>query len=84
MFSHTLKSASTLVCCNTTPIFCFACSGWRVTSNPATSICPWVGLVKVVSIRIVVDLPAPLGPSKPNISPGWIVNDKSLTTGVLL
>jgi hypothetical protein len=29
--------------------------------------------------RMVVDLPAPLGPRKPVTRPGWAVNDTSLT-----
>ena len=32
--------------------------------------CPAVMVIKVVSIRTVVDLPAPFGPRKPNTSPG--------------
>ncbi len=37
--------------------------------KPATMADPLVGSRTVLSIRIVVDLPAPLGPSKPKISP---------------
>ncbi len=40
------------------------------TSNPATVAEPAVGSASVQSILIVVDLPAPLGPRKPKISPG--------------
>src|SRR5271157_81220 len=36
---------------------------------------PDVGRSKPHSIRIVVDLPAPLGPRKPNISPGCASNE---------
>ena len=36
---------------------------------PNTVTVPDSGLSSVVSIRIVVVLPAPLGPSNPNVSP---------------
>ena len=39
------------------------------TSCPATSASPEVGLASVQSMLIVVVLPAPLGPRKPNTSP---------------
>src|SRR5918998_5677904 len=42
-------------------------------SWPATRAVPLVGGKSVVSIRTVVDLPAPLGPRKPSISPGSTV-----------
>ena len=38
-------------------------------SNPSTAISPDVGLRRVVSILSVVVLPAPFGPSNPNIDP---------------
>ena len=44
-------------------------SAFRLTSNPATEPDPLVGERIPHSIRIVVDLPAPLGPRKPKISP---------------
>jgi len=44
-------------------------SGLRATSMPATSARPAVGRKSPQSIRINVDLPAPLGPRKPMISP---------------
>src|SRR5262249_3978593 len=40
-----------------------------VTSWPAAHAGPEVGRASVHSILIVVDLPAPLGPRKPNVSP---------------
>src|SRR5690606_126830 len=40
---------------------------------------PEVGARKPVSIFMVVDLPAPLGPRKPSTSPGWTWNDRSST-----
>src|ERR1035438_5085381 len=44
-------------------------SGSVRTSNPATVPVPPVGDRIPVSMRIVVDLPAPFGPRKPKISP---------------
>src|SRR5450759_3166094 len=44
-------------------------SAWVRTSNPATVPVPPVGAKIPVSMRIVVDLPAPFGPRKPKISP---------------
>ena len=41
----------------------------RTTSCPATLACPAVGLASVHKILMVVDLPAPFGPRKPNVSP---------------
>src|SRR5579859_2812748 len=42
---------------------------WRCTSKPATRAAPLVGSSRVHNMRMVVDLPAPLGPSRPNTSP---------------
>ena len=46
-----------------------AASGSRATSTPATRAVPEVIDSSVVSMRIMVDLPAPFGPRKPKISP---------------
>ena len=54
-----------------------------ITSNPLTNILPEVRFISPVSIPIVVVLPAPFGPSKPAISPFWILRLKSRTTGFL-
>lgn len=40
------------------------------TSKPATRAVPPAGRTRVHSIEMVVDLPAPLGPRKPKVSPG--------------
>src|ERR1039457_6298515 len=45
------------------------CAGDFMMSKPATLAVPEVGSSNVVSILIVVLLPAPLGPSRPKISP---------------
>jgi hypothetical protein len=42
----------------------------RVVSSPNTPALPVAGLSSVVRMRMVVVLPAPLGPSRPNTSPG--------------
>ncbi len=42
---------------------------------PFTSAVPSVGCRYVVRIFIVVDLPAPLGPSKPTTSPCFTSNE---------
>src|SRR4051794_8841584 len=47
----------------------FTPSGSRVTSTPPTVAAPAVGFSNPHSMRIVVDLPAPLLPRKPKISP---------------
>src|SRR6202162_4438044 len=43
---------------------------WWTTCKPATRAVPELGSRRVISILIVVVLPAPLGPSSPNSSPG--------------
>ena len=55
--------------CGTTPISCLATAGWATTSMPFTKARPAVGMTRVVSMLAVVVLPAPLGPSRPKISP---------------
>src|SRR5580704_5579888 len=54
--------------------FCLVCG-----SSPSSSIEPLVGLSSVVSILIVVVLPAPFGPRKAKISPSATSNDTSST-----
>ena len=46
-------------------------------SQPATVTRPDEAVVKPATIRMVVVLPAPLGPRKPTISPFPTVNDRS-------
>src|SRR5271156_6476562 len=45
-------------------------SGWVATSNPPTVARPEGGGRRPQRMRMVVDLPAPLGPRNPKISPG--------------
>ena len=47
------------------------------TSKPSTRTVPLVAGMKPVMMRIVVVLPAPLGPRKPRICPGSAVNETS-------
>src|SRR6266542_1374185 len=49
------------------------------TSAPATRALPPDGGKSVVSMRMSVDLPAPLGPSMPKISPSPTVNEMPST-----
>src|SRR6185503_1657690 len=49
------------------------------TSKPASFAEPLVGAMKHVRMRIVVDLPAPLGPRNPTICPFATVNERSST-----
>ena len=44
--------------------------GLRAVLMPNTVALPSAGLSSVVSMRIVVVLPAPFGPSSPKVSPG--------------
>ena len=54
------------------------------TSKPATRAVPAVGFGRVQRILIVVDLPAPFGPRKPNISPGLDAQVDALTASTTL
>ena len=53
----------------------------RTTSKPTSSARPALGRSKPQSIRITVDLPEPLGPRKPKISPASI-SKLTLSTAV--
>ena len=64
-FSDTVIARSSVLVCGTTPITCLASAGLRMMSTPPTSADPLVGVTRVVSMPMVVDLPAPLGPRKP-------------------
>src|SRR5215468_10272433 len=46
-------------------------------------IFPEVGGMKPVTMRMVVDLPAPFGPRKPNTSPRSTVNETSFTASLV-
>ena len=57
-------------------------SGSLSTSCPATRAVPLVGRLRVVIIRTVVVLPAPLGPSSPSTEPSGTTNETSSTASV--
>ena len=68
-FCSTVSVVSRLSSWGTTPISAratFDCSG---SVKPSTSIVPASAMTWAVSIFIVVDLPAPLGPSRPTHVP---------------
>ncbi len=46
---------------------------------PNTLISPEVGVIKPITIRNVVVLPAPFGPSRPSTMPGSTSNETSVT-----
>src|SRR5215469_13701959 len=54
----------------TTPIWRFTSTGFLSRSRPRISMLPDVGASSPVSILMVVDFPAPLGPRKPKNCPG--------------
>src|SRR6056300_1172473 len=61
------------------PINDFAFFGSSIISNGPIFTEPSVGAKFPVNIRMVVDLPAPLGPRKPNTSPRFKLNVTSFT-----
>src|SRR6266481_6101567 len=79
MFSRAVSSGSEVSACGMTPMECRTPSASVTTSCPLTLAVPEVGGVSVVIIRISVVLPAPLGPSKPKISPVGTVKLTSFT-----
>ena len=64
-FSATVSCMSSVLFWVTTPILRFTPTGSATTSRPATQARPPVGRTRVVSMPMVVDLPAPFGPSSP-------------------
>ncbi len=62
------------------PISCRAREEWVTTSYPLIVAVPAVGWSTVLRMRRAVVLPAPLGPSRPTISPLLTASDTSLTT----
>src|ERR1700691_939965 len=68
-FSSTVRSGSEVRAWGMTPITRLTSSGSLATSKPATNALPLVMGTRVVIMRMSVLLPAPLGPSRPKISP---------------
>jgi hypothetical protein len=58
---------------NTTALTARAAIGSAATSKPASRAVPLVGAMVVVSMPMVVDLPAPFGPGKPKTWRGGTV-----------
>src|SRR5512143_2873140 len=69
MFSSALRSRSEVMACGMTPMQARTSLAWRTMSKPLMRAVPLVGGTSVVSIRMSVDLPAPLGPRRPKTSP---------------
>ena len=50
---------------------------------PLARICPLLGAIPRHSDLMMVDLPEPLGPTSPTISPGRVLNDTPCTTSLV-
>src|SRR5579864_2773423 len=74
--SRAVREKSRLGRCGTTPIrrLTVACSDQ--TSWSPTNALPLVARTRVVSTPTVVDFPAPFGPKRPKISPGFTSRDR--------
>ena len=48
-------------------------------SMPRIEALPAVGRISSITVRIVVVLPAPFGPRKPNTSPRWTSRSRSIS-----
>src|SRR6185436_9947462 len=79
MFSYAVSSLSRLGSWKTMPKRRRTSCGCAFGSSPSMAICPLSGLTSVVSIWMVVVLPAPLGPRNAKISPAWTSKDTPLT-----
>src|SRR5215472_16854406 len=75
MFSAAVSSPSRLGSWNTMPKARRTKSGSLTGSWPAIESRPSLGVSTVVSILIVVVLPAPLGPRKPKMTPSGTANE---------
>src|ERR1035441_7492166 len=78
-FFTALRSRSVVMACGITPMLLRTSFAWRTTSKPLIRAVPVVGGTSVVSMRMSVDLPAPLGPSSPNTSPWPMLKLKAST-----
>lgn len=57
----------------------FTPTGSALTSRSATHAFPALGATRVMSMPMVVDLPAPLVPTRPKNSPWWTVRSRPST-----
>src|ERR1700733_6434669 len=78
-FSRPVRSSSTAACCPAGPIAARTRPGSLSTSCPATRAEPASGRSSVASIRTVVVLPAPLGPSSATTVPIGTFRSRSAT-----
>lgn len=74
-----MNSSSRLSNCGTTPIRTRAKVARTGSGSPSTVILPASGRTMPRTIRAIVLLPAPFGPSRPKHSPGATANDSPLT-----
>ncbi|MNQ99150.1 hypothetical protein D3C85_1148740 [compost metagenome] len=81
-FSITEKSGSRLSNCGTTPTRMRACGARCGIGSPHSMSVPEAGVVRPSSMRSVVVLPAPLGPSRPKHWPRWTSRSRLSTTTV--
>src|SRR6185437_7510999 len=82
MFSQIVHCRSRVLYWGTTPINRRASAGCAITSKPATVTDPDVGRARVVQMLMVVDLPAPFGPSNPKSSPEATIRSIPLTPSI--
>ncbi len=71
--SKAVSSSYRLEASGTTPMRFLMRARSLARSRPSRLARPEVGRVRPVNMRMVVVLPAPLGPRKPKTSPGWTV-----------
>src|SRR5690349_7009434 len=79
-FSRAVCSSSTAAYCPVRLITPRTAAAERTTSNPHTRAEPPSGLVNVLNMRIVVVLPAPLGPSSASTDPSATFRSRPLST----
>lgn len=73
-FSLAVRRLYIIIFSETIPISFLTSLSCFTMSNPPIVAVPFVGLVRVESIRMTVLFPAPLGPSRPKISPFFMSN----------
>src|SRR5687768_3698519 len=78
-YSFTYISRYKGLCSGRYPTFFRTSMLCSVTSKPQTQALPEDWGMKQVSIFIMVDFPAPLGPRNPTISPDFISNETSFS-----
>ena len=81
-FSRAVRFSSVVCACETVPITRRTAPLSETMSCPSIRAVPPLGGSSVVSMRITVVLPAPFGPSSPNVSPGSTENETASATTV--